>query len=429
MLRSPAAPAGQVPDLAAADAVAALPGTPRKRKRTLPVLPAWTALCLAAAWTSGPALPAEAPPPDFKVAFLGDQGLGAPSEALLKRVKDEGADLLVHLGDFDYQNDPAAWEAQTDRILGADFPQVAVMGNHDIYAWSGAQGYAQLIRARMERMGIAVEGEAGVQCAFRYRGIFFIMTAPGLAPGAHADFIRRQLQADSSAWRISAWHVNQARMQAGLKGDEAGWGVYEESRAGGAIIATAHEHSYSRTHLLSSMADQKVASRSGPLRLRKGRTFAFVSGLGGSGEIRPQSLEGHWWASIYTATQGADHGALFGSFNVDGDERKARFYFKTVGGRIIDSFEVFSELDKIDPPPVIPPPPPPGRPRRLELDPEVLGLPSGADVRLVDIHGRTVATVRGLKGPQTLYLDRSGILFLRSESGGKRLLRKVAVLP
>jgi len=79
------------------------------------------------------------------------------------------------------------------------------------------------------------------------------------------------------------------------------------------IIATAHEHSYSRTHLLSSMIGQRIVSRSDTLRLRKGHTFAFVSGLGG-GEIRPQTLNGAWWASVYTASQGAGHGALFGVF-------------------------------------------------------------------------------------------------------------------
>src|SRR5690606_29300617 len=236
---------------------------------------------LALAWglLAAGSLPprADAPPEGFKVAFLGDQGLGSSSEAVLRLVKREGAHALVHLGDFDYQGNPPAWEDQTNRVLGPDFPQIALVGNHDLSFWGGENGYARYIRNRLDRMGVTVQGEAGVQCSFKYRGVFFILTAPGLMRGGHADFIRRQLESDTSAWRISAWHVNQARMQAGTKGDEAGWGVYEESRLGGAIIATAHEHSYSRTHLLSSMSGQAIVSREGPLRLRKGRTFAFVS--------------------------------------------------------------------------------------------------------------------------------------------------------
>jgi hypothetical protein len=241
----------------------------------------------------------------------------------------------------------------------------------------------------------------------------------------HADFIRRQLERDSSLWRISAWHVNQGRMQVGTKGDEAGWGVYEESRLGGAIIATAHEHSYSRTHLMSGMADQKVASRDKTLRLRKGRSFAFVSGLGGA-EIRPQSLSGDWWASIYTSTQGAKHGALFATFNVDGDARKARFYFKNVDGAVVDSFEVISELDK----PILPGiAPGPAHAHSLVLDPVALGLPADAKFGLLEMSGRTLARFEKLTGPVSVSVPRAGVFLLWGEGVKGRLLRKIVFLP
>jgi hypothetical protein len=141
-------------------------------------------------------------------------------------------------------------------------------------------------------------------------------------------------------------------MQVGGKSDSTDWGVYEESRRGGAIIATGHEHSYSRTHLLSSMEQQTVASDAQPLLLREddpttiedeGRTFAFVSGLGGK-SIRDQERDGDWWASIYTSSQGAASGALFGVFNFEGDERRAYFYFKDIAGNIVDEFVVESTL-------------------------------------------------------------------------------------
>lgn len=368
---------------------------------------------------------AEGPPEGFKVAFLGDQGLGPASEAVLRLVKDEGAHLLVHLGDFDYQGNPPAWEDQTNRVLGPDFPQIALVGNHDVFHWGGENGYGRYVRSRLEKMGVTVLGEAGVQCSFKYRGVFFILTAPGLMGGGHADFIRRQLESDTSIWRISAWHVNQARMQAGYKGDEAGWGVYEESRLGGAIIATAHEHSYSRTHLLSSMIGQSVASREGPLRLRKGRTFAFVSGLGGA-EIRPQAAAGNWWASVYTASQGALHGAMFATFHVDGDPRKAAFYFKNVQGAVIDSFEVFSEIDR----PILPGiTVVPSQPRTLEFDPREMGFPRDGTARLYDAAGRTLMSIRDLGKPFSVSLERPGLMFLRMEGGNRRLMRKIVVLP
>jgi hypothetical protein len=142
-------------------------------------------------------------------------------------------------------------------------------------------------------------------------------------------------------------------MQVGLKTDEAGWPVYEEARKGGAVIATAHEHSYSRTHLLSNVMNQTVASTSNTLTLTEGNTFAFVSGLGGH-SLRAQSLSGPWWASISALTCLAGDpvcqptnspGALFGVFNVDGQPNKAFFYFKDTSGRVLDSFTVISNVE------------------------------------------------------------------------------------
>jgi hypothetical protein len=181
------------------------------------------------------------------------------------------------------------------------------------------------------------------------------MTAPGIVAagdGLYDRYIRERFAASEAAWRVSSWHKNQRLMQPGGKSDESGWGVYEESRRAGAIIATGHEHGYSRTHLLASMQDQVVASASDALVLRRddpetpedeGRSFAFVSGLGGQ-SIRDQEVFGDWFASVYTSTQGATHGALFGVFHVQGDPRLAHFYFKDVDGTLVDEFTVRSSV-------------------------------------------------------------------------------------
>ncbi|MGH7600323.1 MAG: metallophosphoesterase, partial [bacterium] len=80
-------------------------------------------------------------PPNFKVAFFGDQGVGENARAVLNLVKAEGTQAVLHLGDFDYNDDPAAWDAQIDDVLGANFPYFACIGNHDESAWRGADGY------------------------------------------------------------------------------------------------------------------------------------------------------------------------------------------------------------------------------------------------------------------------------------------------
>jgi hypothetical protein len=300
---------------------------------------------------------AQEPPANFKIAFIGDQGLGPDATAVLNLIKREGAQAVMHSGDLDYVDDPAAWDAQINSVLGIDFPYFVSIGNHDELAWGRPNGYQQFLESRFNRLGISWNGRLGVRSSFHFKGIFFVLTAPGITSGfddgSSDSYIRDQLVADDSVWSFCSWHKNMRLMQIGEKTDETGWGVYEAARNGGAIIATAHEHSYSRTHLLSSMSAQTVASTSNTLHLTEGNSFAFVSGLGGK-SIRAQSLTGNWWASAYASTclQGdpicrsnASPGALFGVFNVDGQPNKAFFYFKDINGRVVDQFVVVSDVE------------------------------------------------------------------------------------
>ena len=52
------------------------------------------------------------------------------------------------------------------------------------------------------------------------------------------------------------------------------------------------------------------------------------------------------WASIYTTNQGAQYGAQFIMFNVDGNPKKARSYFKNISGQIIDDFTIFADCPR-----------------------------------------------------------------------------------
>ncbi|MGH7492560.1 MAG: metallophosphoesterase [bacterium] len=282
-------------------------------------------------------------PPNFKIAFIGDQGLNNDSRAVLNLIKSEGAQAVLHQGDFDYSDDPDAWEEQINSVLGTDFPYFASAGNHDEAEWPG---YQQHMENRLNRLGIAWDGDLGAKSSLTYRGIFIILVAPGVdVPGSgHDAYIRERLAADNSIWSICSWHKNMEAMQVGEKVDETGWEVYEEATKGGAIIATGHEHSYSRTHLLSSPMNQIVVSRTEAMTLTKGQSFVFVSGLGGQ-SIREQQHTEDWWASVYTSDQSANYGALFGTFNVNGNPKLATFYFKDINGNIADQFSVLSAVE------------------------------------------------------------------------------------
>ena len=283
--------------------------------------------------------------PNLKVAFIGDQGLGANPEAVLQLIQDEGAELVIHQGDFDYADDPDAWDNQINTILGPQFPYIASIGNHDVLQWTG---YQQKLQARVDAISdLTCTGDLGVQSTCSYKGLFIVLTGPGIMGSGHDTYIQNELAANNSIWSVCSWHKNQILMQTGTKGNETGWGVYEACRLGGGIIASGHEHAYSRTHLIDDFSDTpNIASTSNTLQIEKGKTFVFVSGLGGH-SIRNQDRGDPWWASIYTSDQNANFGALFCSFNVDEQPEKASCYFKDISGNVPDSFTVLSAVETI----------------------------------------------------------------------------------
>jgi len=289
------------------------------------------------------------PPPNFTVAFTGDQGLSENARAVLELIRQEGAEMTIVSGDLAYEEeDPASadrWAALITDVLGPEYPLFATIGNHDVRQWPG---YRKHIDERLSRIPeAACEGILGQQAACRYQGLFFLQADAGTP----AQYYERELANSDALWKICSWHYNQRAMQIGGKEDEMDWQAYEACREQGAIIATAHEHSYERTKTLTDIDDQVVSEEwpSGQLlRVEPGSTFVFVSGLGGH-SIRdqerclpaepPYGCRGEW-ASIYTSNQDATYGALFIVFNVDGDPARARGYFKNIDGVVVDSFEI-----------------------------------------------------------------------------------------
>lgn len=304
------------------------------------------------------------PPPNFKVAFLGDSGYGDNYHLVLELVRDEGADMVVHAGDLGYDEGnaeaPQLWLDQIETILDATasdavFPYFFSMGNHDVSRWNDENGYQSILADRFEKLGIEYTGDQnllGAKTSFVYNGLAFVLIAPGerreVAGENHAAFIQQQLENNEQLWDFCVWHKNMRAMQVGGKGDETGWEVYEACREQGAIIATAHEHSYGRTQVLSDMVNQEIIDDTSPYTIEPGQTFAFHSGLGGQ-SIRGQRSdidELDYFASVYTSDQASDrntaYGALFIEFNVDDEPRKARAYFKNIRGEIIDQFEIYN---------------------------------------------------------------------------------------
>ena len=97
---------------------------------------------------------------DLRVAFIGDQGLSPNAIAVLNLIKDEGAQMVLHQGDFDYRDDPDKWDRQISDVLGSDFPYFASIGNHDMRQLNG---YQEKLYDRLKKNPDAVcNGDLGV---------------------------------------------------------------------------------------------------------------------------------------------------------------------------------------------------------------------------------------------------------------------------
>ena len=274
-----------------------------------------------------------------KIAFIGDTGAGSNFQNVLNLIKREGAELTIVAGDTSYSSSKDDnWDSMVQSTLGSSDPAIVAAGNHD-YDDSNFSDVRSFGEARLNRAtNVACTGSYAEKMTCQYKNVHIVLSAIGASGSrsSHESYIANSLNdAPEGSWRICAWHKNQRDMQVGGKSDEVGWTAYETCRQQGAIISTGHEHSYSRTHLLSDMSEKTIASTASTFTVTEGRTFAFVSGLGGIG-IRDQERGGDWWSKIYTSTQGARYGAMFGTFYED----RADFYFKNIDGQVIDQFTV-----------------------------------------------------------------------------------------
>ena len=301
---------------------------------------------------AAPSTGAQETDPNLRIAVIGDSNIRSDAVDVLQLIEDEGADFVIHVGDFDYHDDPAAFEDHIDAVLGPDYPYFVAVGNHDVEEWDTYQ--ANFVDRLSRTPGAVCTGDYGVNSTCTYRGLSFILSGIGTLGEDHESHITAELADNRHTWRLCAWHKNQEAMQVGGKSDAVGWLAYETCREGGAIVVTGHEHSYSRTRTLVDMENQRVDPiwpEADSVMVGPGSTFVAVSGLGGasireqqrcSPSTYPYGCNGEW-AAISSASQpDTAAGALFFDFHVDGVPTQGRGYFKNIDGRIVDAFDITS---------------------------------------------------------------------------------------
>jgi len=117
-------------------------------------------------------------PVNLTIAYVSNTGVGLSSKEVYRLIKNEGAELVIHSGDFDYEYDPAAFDSDINDVLGKHFPLLAVIGEHDWggvkLTWTDSPGYQDYLLMRLRLTpNITCSGTIGVNYWCVYRGLFF----------------------------------------------------------------------------------------------------------------------------------------------------------------------------------------------------------------------------------------------------------------
>lgn len=307
-------------------------------------------------WIGNNPNPLEFTPPNTIIAMFGDQGLSDDSKNVLRMIKDENASAIIHLGDFDYQCSASMWDEQITSILGETYPYYSVLGNHDALGFFVENGYQDKIKERLIRNGLISKcrGDIGYRYICSFLGISISLNNVGMYDNRSVAFTKSAFELmSSSIWRISGWHKNQRLFQIEKKSDETGYSIYDESRRQGAIIATAHQHCYSRTKLMFDFKSLQYGLDSGndilnPLIIKGGQTILHSTGTGGDSLRRcaGNREKNPWWAST-SCLPALKYGATFCKFNYNGDPTLAYCYFKQINNdgstTVVDEYYLRSE--------------------------------------------------------------------------------------
>lgn len=282
---------------------------------------------------------------------------------VLAAAKDNGAELVVHAGDLDYESAPRMWRLFVDETVrgqGMDF--VAAKGNHDMDGWDGVRGLwsdpddgyaAQLSPTQPSNC----YGKYGEDFVCDYGAVTLVISSVGVdAAGESANqgkyaFLEKALAESRSPFKVCVWHMNMENMQVSYKGDSTGWGAFEICRKHGAFVVNGHAHTYSRTKEMARFGEKKWSHTTEDLRvaeavrrgeqdanvvnLRRGENGSTAVAVVGFGGYRneAQLKQAPHWAKVYsssclsgdgaceTAPEQKKYGALMCDFPENGEKR------------------------------------------------------------------------------------------------------------
>jgi len=308
---------------------------------------------------------------EFKLAIIGDSGADPDANKVMQLTD---FDALLHLGDYDYYCKP---DNYFEKVLDSDrkYQFMGVIGNHDAkHQCPDSAAEKFLSNVYNEMTG---KKNDKVKCTFSeskymWSCVYNNMRVIGLTPAINGadkrneqmSFLKEHLENATEDWKICSWHFYDKYYHTGkypndgnvVSGD--GESFYDYCREHGAIIFSAHDHVYARTHVMSKFSSQVIdefndKSDISVTQIRNGATLNILNGAGGwemyveQGEQKDYS---HWakkYAKGSSNENAKKYGGLFCKFNYGGNNRRAHCEFLRIHSSepVFDTFDIYRNDD------------------------------------------------------------------------------------
>ena len=277
-----------------------------------------------------------------KIGFIADSGVGDNARSVLRVLKENNVDAIVHSGDLDYRDSSSEMETNINTIFPSDFPYFYTIGNHDVDAWLR---YQRRNRDRLQDVSsrdLYCQGNLGVKASCWFKGVQIVSTGAGTLCDNHKEYLEDTLSESNSKWKICSIHKVHKDFQLGSKTSEIGYEIYQACIDGGALIITGHDHVYGRTHIIKDAEDKEIIKQE-PHIIKRGQSMIWVNGLGGYSRFseKNDNQDNSWWDSAFTRTTGSQYGALICTF----DTNRADCEFKTIIDTTLDTVTLYNEND------------------------------------------------------------------------------------
>ncbi|ORX84498.1 Metallo-dependent phosphatase [Anaeromyces robustus] len=303
---------------------------------------------------------------EFRLGIIGDSGAEDESREVMELTT---YDAILNLGDLDYNCQPDAYfEKVLDSNRKYDF--LSVLGNHDAGHECPAEANRFLDNVYNE---MTSSKNKNTQCEFSESKFmwsckYYNMRIIGLTPGVSGadkrdvqlEFLKKHLSSSNEDWKICAWHFYDKYYHTGKYPDDGNIvsgsyeSFYDYCKDHGAIIFSAHDHVYARTHVMSQFSEpviDRFDEETGEdiVQIRKGATIDILNGAGGwemyieQGEQKDYK----WWQKKYAKGSHGEneksYGGLFCNFNVGGNKDKARCEFLRINSdeKVFDNFTIY----------------------------------------------------------------------------------------